>query len=201
VVPEFINILHTLRTKLGIKDSERHLVLKYRGDMHRYIQAEIEFLDISSLGVTYRYVVKIKQKLKQKTQQFGHGNSPKKKPGKGGPNPQKKGQSKEEQPQDNHSRPQARKDTEKTKKDIRKWCDFHKCPWHNTVDCRLNQSLMVEVKASESYAGSDSELEPRRGRWIIDAEPTATIVTTKLQPAELDEPEEGEHFFHSQMWV
>jgi hypothetical protein len=60
---------------------------------------------------------------------------------------------------------------------------------------------MVEVKASESYAGSDSELEPRRGRWIIDAEPTATIVTTKLQPAELDEPEEGEHFFHSQMWV
>jgi hypothetical protein len=128
VVPEFINILHTLRTKLGIKDSERHMVLKYCGDMHRYIQAEIEFRDISSLGVTYRYVIKIKQNLKQKTQQFGHGNSPKKNPGKGGPNPQKKEQSKEEQPQDNHSKPQARKDTEKTKKDIGKWCDFHKCP-------------------------------------------------------------------------
>jgi hypothetical protein len=29
-VPDFTNIFHTLRTKLGIKDSERHLVLKYR---------------------------------------------------------------------------------------------------------------------------------------------------------------------------
>jgi hypothetical protein len=28
----------------------------------------MEFLDISSLGMTYRYVVKIEQKLKQKTQ-------------------------------------------------------------------------------------------------------------------------------------
>jgi hypothetical protein len=32
-------------------------------------------------------------------------------------------------------------------------------------------------------------------------EPSATIATTKLQPGELDEPEEGEHLFHSQMWV
>jgi hypothetical protein len=30
-VPEFTNTFHTLCTKLGIKDSERHLVLKYRG--------------------------------------------------------------------------------------------------------------------------------------------------------------------------
>jgi hypothetical protein len=36
---------------------------------------------------------------------------------------------------------------------------------------------------------------------IIDAEPSATIATTKLQPSEPDEPEEGEHLFHSQMWV
>jgi hypothetical protein len=28
-VPDFTNIFHTLRTKLGIKDSEHHLVLKY----------------------------------------------------------------------------------------------------------------------------------------------------------------------------
>jgi hypothetical protein len=53
------------------------------------------------------------------------------------------------------------------------------------------------VKASESDAGSDSELEPERGRWIIDAEPSATIATTKLQPGEPDEPEEGERLFHS----
>jgi hypothetical protein len=70
-VPDFTNIFHTLRTKLGIKDSERHLVLKYRGALHRYIQTEMEFLDISSLGAAYRYAVKIEQKLKQKTRQFG----------------------------------------------------------------------------------------------------------------------------------
>jgi hypothetical protein len=73
-VPEFTNIFHTLCTKLGIKDSKRHLVLKYCGDLHRYIQVEMEFLDISSLGMAYRYVVKIEQKLKQKMQQFGSGN-------------------------------------------------------------------------------------------------------------------------------
>jgi hypothetical protein len=52
-VPEFKNIFHTLHTKLGIKDSEQHLVLKYHGSLHRYIQAEIDFLDISSLGAAY----------------------------------------------------------------------------------------------------------------------------------------------------
>ena len=58
-VPEFTNVFHTLRTKLGIKDSERHLALKYRGCLHKYIQTEMEFLDISSLGAAYRYAVKI----------------------------------------------------------------------------------------------------------------------------------------------
>jgi hypothetical protein len=37
-VSDFTNIFHTLRTKLGIKDSERHLVLKYHDYLHRYIQ-------------------------------------------------------------------------------------------------------------------------------------------------------------------
>jgi hypothetical protein len=57
------------------------------------------------------------------------------------------------------------------------------------------------VKASESEAGSDSESEPERGRQIIDVEPNATVATTKVQPGEPDEPEEGECLFHSQMWV
>jgi hypothetical protein len=52
-VPDFTNIFHTLRTKLGIKYSERYLELKYRGALHRYIQTEMEFLDISSLGAAY----------------------------------------------------------------------------------------------------------------------------------------------------
>jgi hypothetical protein len=60
-VKDFTNIFHTLRTKLGIKDSERHMVLKYRGALHRYIQIKMEFLDISSLGMTYRYAVKIEK--------------------------------------------------------------------------------------------------------------------------------------------
>ena len=61
---ECTNIFHTLSTKLGIRDSERHLVLKYCGYLHKYIQTEMEFLDISSLGAAYRYAVKIEQKFK-----------------------------------------------------------------------------------------------------------------------------------------
>jgi hypothetical protein len=63
-VLEFTNSFHTLHTNMGIKYSERHLVLKYRGALHRYIKTEMNFLDISSLGATCRYVVKIDQKFK-----------------------------------------------------------------------------------------------------------------------------------------
>jgi hypothetical protein len=52
----------------------------------------MEFLDISSLCATYRYAIKIKQKIKQKTWQFGLGNPAQQNPGKGGPNLQNKGQ-------------------------------------------------------------------------------------------------------------
>jgi hypothetical protein len=89
-VHEITNMFHTLRTKLGIKDSEKHLVLKYRGCLHRYIQEKMEFLDISSLSVVYRYAAKIEQKLKQKKRDFGSANE---KPGKGIPKPQNKGPS------------------------------------------------------------------------------------------------------------
>jgi hypothetical protein len=60
---------------------------------------------------------------------------------------------------------------------------------------------VAEVKSSESNGDSDSKPEPKRGIWIIDAEPSATVVTTKLQPGEPNEPGEGECLFHSQMWV
>jgi hypothetical protein len=63
-VLEFTNTFHTLCTKLGIKDSKQHLVLKYRGALHRYIQTEIDFLDISSLDAAYQYAAKIEQKFK-----------------------------------------------------------------------------------------------------------------------------------------
>jgi hypothetical protein len=88
-VPEFTNTFHTLCTKLGIKDSERHLVLKYHGALHRYIQTEMDFLDISSLGAAYRYVVKIEQKFKhQNKQDFGSVNPQQPKYDKDNPNKQ-----------------------------------------------------------------------------------------------------------------
>jgi hypothetical protein len=48
--------------------------------------------------------------------------------------------------------------------------------------------------------GSKSESDPEKGRRIIDAEPSATIATTNIQPGEPNDPEEGERLFHSQMW-
>jgi hypothetical protein len=91
---------------------------------------------ISSLGTAYQYVIKIKQKIKQKIQQFGPRNPSQQKIGRGGPNPQNKVQIKYGQYQDKQSNLQAKKDTGKTNKDIGKWCDFHKSPWHNIVDFR-----------------------------------------------------------------
>jgi hypothetical protein len=60
---------------------------------------------------------------------------------------------------------------------------------------------MVEVKASESDVGSNSKSKPEKGRQIIDVEPSSIISTTKIQPGEPNELEEGEHLFHSWMWV
>jgi hypothetical protein len=74
-------------------------------------------------------------------------------------------------------------------------------PWHNIVDCCSKKLLLVEVKASESDAGSYFESEPKNGRRIIDMKLSSTVTTTKLQPGELDKLEECERLFHSQMWV
>jgi hypothetical protein len=82
-VSEFTNTFHTLHTKLGIKDSERHLVLKYCGALHRYIQTEMDFLNISSLGDAYRYAVKIEQKFRHQNKwEFGSANPQQPKHGK-----------------------------------------------------------------------------------------------------------------------
>jgi hypothetical protein len=63
-VLEFTNHYHTLRTNIGIKESEWNFVAKYHEAWHMYIQTEMDFLDISSLGVAYKYVVKIEQKFR-----------------------------------------------------------------------------------------------------------------------------------------
>ena len=130
---EFTNIFHTLRTKLGIKDSEQHLILKYRGCLHKYIQEEMEFLNISSLGIAYRYAVKIEQKFKQKMRDFGFANP---KQGKGAPKPQNKGQIQGGAAQDNPPKLQEKNSAAKLKKDTGKWCEFHKRSTHNKSECR-----------------------------------------------------------------
>ena len=64
---------------------------------------------------------------------------------------------------------------------------------------------MAELKVSESDACSDSESEPdkgyEKGKQIIDADPSATVATAKIQKNEPEDPEEEERLFHSQMWV
>lgn len=65
MVPKYTNIFHTLCSNMDIKDFERHLVLKYRSGLHRYIQTKMDFLEISLVGVAYRYEVKIEKKLNQ----------------------------------------------------------------------------------------------------------------------------------------
>ena len=62
-VSEYTNKFYTLRTNMGIKDSQRNLILKYRSGLHRYIRTEMDFLDISSLGTASRYAVKIEEKF------------------------------------------------------------------------------------------------------------------------------------------
>ena len=113
-MPEFTNIFHILRTKLGIKDTEHNLILKYRGCLHKYIQEEMEFLNISSLGIAYRYAVKIEQKFKQKKRDFGSANP---KQGKGAPKPHNKGQSQGGVAQENLPKLQAKNSVAKPKKD------------------------------------------------------------------------------------
>jgi hypothetical protein len=80
---EFKNNLHTLRINMGIKDFERHMVLKNLRALHRYIQTDMDFLNISSLRVTYRYAIKIKHKFRpQNKWEFGFVNPQKTKHGK-----------------------------------------------------------------------------------------------------------------------
>jgi len=64
---------------------------------------------------------------------------------------------------------------------------------------------VAKLKASESNACSESEREldkgDGKGKQIIDADPSATVATGKIQKNKAEEPEEGERLFHSQMWV
>jgi hypothetical protein len=118
------------------------------GALHRYIQTEMDFLDISSLGASYRYAIKIEKKFKhQNKREFRSTNTQQPKYEKHGPN---------KHSLENHSKTQEKKGHGKTKKDTIKWCDFHKIPWHNIDECRSKQSLVAEIKDKEPNPDSES---------------------------------------------
>jgi len=68
-------------------------------------------------------------------------------------------------------------------------------------ECRSKKSLVAELNTSESNPSFDSNSELDKAKQIIDAEPNATVATTKIHPNKLEESEEGERLFHSQMWL
>jgi hypothetical protein len=60
---------------------------------------------------------------------------------------------------------------------------------------------VAKIKDKEPNPDSESYSENNGKGQIIDADPTAIVVTVVIQPKELTDPEEGKHLFHSQMWV
>jgi hypothetical protein len=59
---------------------------------------------------------------------------------------------------------------------------------------------MAELKVFELEVDFDFESNPG-GKRIIDVEPSSIITTTKVRQSEPKEWEEGQHLFHSHMWV
>jgi hypothetical protein len=56
---------------------------------------------------------------------------------------------------------------------------------------------LVELKEKESGPGLDFDSENNKGKYIINAKPTATIMTSKIQLEEPKELEHGESLFRS----
>jgi hypothetical protein len=80
----------------------------------------MDFINISSLGDAYLFVVKIEQKFRHQNKWEFRSKNPKKiKHGKESPN---------QQPLDSQSKTRDKNGKGKTKNETRKWCDFHKIP-------------------------------------------------------------------------
>jgi hypothetical protein len=61
--------------------------------------------------------------------------------------------------------------------------------------------IVAEVKDNDPNPDLESDPENIENSQIIDIDPTATIATVTIQTKEPVDPEEGEHLFHSHMWV
>jgi hypothetical protein len=60
---------------------------------------------------------------------------------------------------------------------------------------------VAEIKDKDPNLDLESDSENTSKRQIIDADPIAIIMIATIQPEEPTDPKEGEHLFHSQMWV
>jgi hypothetical protein len=60
---------------------------------------------------------------------------------------------------------------------------------------------VAEIKDKDPNLDSESDSESTGKRHIIDADPTAIVVIATIQLEEPTDLEEGEHLFHSHMWV
>jgi len=108
----------------------------------------------------------------------------------GVPKPQNKGKIQGKVAQDIPPMPQIENNTTKLNKDKEKWCELHKSSTHNTSERRARQSLVVELKDSESDARSNSKSEPDKGNdkgnKIINVEANTTIATFNTQVVPFD---------------
>jgi hypothetical protein len=76
-----------------------------------------------------------------------------------------------------------------------------KSPGTTPMNVAQNSHWWPEIKDKEPNPDSESDSENTGKGQIIDADPTAIVATTTIQPEEPTDPEEGERLFHSQMWV
>jgi hypothetical protein len=60
---------------------------------------------------------------------------------------------------------------------------------------------VVKRKDKETNLDSKSDFENTGKILIIDIDPNAIVVTTKIKLEEPTDPKEGKHLFHSNMWV
>jgi hypothetical protein len=60
---------------------------------------------------------------------------------------------------------------------------------------------VAEVKDNELNPNSEYDPENIENKQIINVDPIVTVVTAIIQLEEPVDPKEGEHLFHSQMWV
>jgi hypothetical protein len=76
-----------------------------------------------------------------------------------------------------------------------------KSPGTTPMNVTQNSHWWLRSKTRSPNPDSESDYENTGKGQIIDADPTAIVATATIQPEEPTDPEEGEHLFHSQMWV